>query len=140
MVIKSRNSFMDSGWCWCYWSKDHCGYLWWLGSPWRWCLFWQRLYEGGPVSCIRSPLGGQVSCDSQALSPCSGSGIVCCACCFAQKRISFSNLPWIHIIQDTSRSSLGDSLGLKKGRPWCAWFKTTVMSKPISFLKLEIFI
>merc|ERR1712157_1471 len=29
------------------WSEDYCGYVWRMGSAWRWCIFGQRSIQSG---------------------------------------------------------------------------------------------
>lgn len=47
---------------------------------------------------------------------------------FSEGLFLFSFTLNTHRTRHCSRSSLGDDLGVKKGRSWYAWFKTTVTS------------
>lgn len=72
--------FCPTGWCWCDRQEDHCRHIWRVGSSRGRCFLWQRLLKGGPLSCLRCSLGGQVSGQSQTLQESSGSGV--CAASF----------------------------------------------------------
>lgn len=66
--------FRRAGWCWCDRQEDHCRHIRRVGSSRRRSFLWQRLLEGRPLRCLRRPLGGQVSGQSQTVQESPGSG------------------------------------------------------------------
>lgn len=62
------------GGCRCHGPQDYCGHVRRLGCPWWWCLLWKGLHQGGPLSSLCCPLGGQVPGKGWALPESAGSG------------------------------------------------------------------
>ena len=57
--------------------KDYCRYLWWYGPPWWRCFQWQRPNQGGPLRCIRCPLGCKKCGCSRPRDPLRGPASLC---------------------------------------------------------------
>lgn len=54
-------------WCWTDWQKDHCWYLWRLGSPWWRCILWKRSLQSWSFCSICSSLDRKISGESWSL-------------------------------------------------------------------------
>lgn len=102
----TTNFVHRTGWCRCDRQEDHCRHIWRLGSSRWWGFLWQRLLKGRPIRCLRCPLGGQVSGESQTVQESSGSG-ECSLICTEAKAVwrwsvfeakTWSDLP-VYVLQ-----------------------------------------
>lgn len=75
-VCKGNVNLCDSlsGRCWSDGQEDHRRHVRWLGGPRGWGFLWEGLHQGGPLSCLRCPLGGEVSGEGQTVQEGAGAG------------------------------------------------------------------